>query len=473
MPAAPVHHTDTTDVAWDGGGAEKALELPSDETEAIAVGDVEFAFRDGDADATTKAAWWGPHHTVSAEGKPGDANQKACSAIVGILNGGMSGQGMVPDETRQAVYDHVIAHLKDAGVADADLPTLDAKEAKSRPTPTVIAARATRAADLRTQMERRIPAVHHEFELREVPNGTGGTNLKYTGFASTTTPGDGTGEYEMEDAYGPWVESLTVGAFTKTAAEADVAFLLNHEGMTLARTKPGTLKLSEETDGTKSPVAGVTGLYTEAMLDPQNMYVQAMRSAVERGDLDEMSFAFRVIRQEWNATYDRRWINEVSLDKGDVSLVNYGANPHTGGTVALRQRRLGMPSEREVGMPVERLIVRALSILREGKVYSADNLALLQQALEAMVSADNVDIPAIVRLLEQMDSSIDLARKALSTALTVPNTDGTATDLEPTLEPPGTTGTSTTRSAPAIETLLLPDSTSHARARQAALRRVS
>ena len=164
-----------------------------------------------------------------------------------------------------------------------------------------------------------------EFELREVPNGTGGTNLRFTGFASTTDT-----EYEMEDWLGPFVESVSSGAFRKTLSEgADVAFLLNHQGMTLARTKSGTLKLSEETDGKRSPVYGVTGLHSEALLDPTNMHVQTMRSAVDRGDLDEMSFAFRVMRQEWNAEYDRRWINEVSLDKGDVSLVNYGANPTT------------------------------------------------------------------------------------------------------------------------------------------------
>jgi HK97 family phage prohead protease len=176
-----------------------------------------------------------------------------------------------------------------------------------------------------------------QFELREVPNGTGGTNLRFTGFAAVTSA-----EYEMEDYIGPWIESVTVGAFRKTLNEgADVAFLLNHEGMTLARTKPHTLKLAEETNAATSPIPGVTGLHSEALLDPQNMYVQAMRSAVERGDLDEMSMAFRVIRQEWNDDYTRRWLNEISLHKGDVSLVNYAASPATGGTVALRQRLFG------------------------------------------------------------------------------------------------------------------------------------
>jgi HK97 family phage prohead protease len=178
-------------------------------------------------------------------------------------------------------------------------------------------------------------SVRREFELREIPNGAGGSNLRFTGFACVTDA-----EYEMEDWLGPWIESVVSGAFRKTLnSQPDVAFLLNHEGMTLARTKPGTLKLAEVTDLAESPVAGITGLHSEALLDPQNMYVQAMRSAVDRGDLDEMSFAFRVVRQEWNEDYTRRWINEVNMQNGDVSLVNYGANPHTGGSVDLRHRQ--------------------------------------------------------------------------------------------------------------------------------------
>jgi hypothetical protein len=57
---------------------------------------------------------------------------------------------------------------------------------------------------------------------------------------------------------------------------------------------------------------------------------------MDRGDLDEMSFAFRVTRQEWSPDYSQRDITEVNLNKGDVSIVNYGANPHTAGLTSLR-----------------------------------------------------------------------------------------------------------------------------------------
>lgn len=160
-------------------------------------------------------------------------------------------------------------------------------------------------------------------ELRSLDNGSGGENLRFTGYASVTnTP------YEMEDSLGPFTEVIRGGAFTASlAAGADVPFKVNHLGLTLARTKSGTMRLAEDS----------RGLHVEADLDPRNPDVQALHSAMERGDLDEMSFAFRVNAQEWSPDWSRRDITEVDLNKGDVSAVNFGANPATAGAV-LRSR---------------------------------------------------------------------------------------------------------------------------------------
>ncbi|MEV5943654.1 HK97 family phage prohead protease [Streptomyces sp. NPDC051994] len=167
-----------------------------------------------------------------------------------------------------------------------------------------------------THIERR----HMPFkgvELRAKPDGTGGDTLTFTGYACVTEQG-----YEMEDWLGPYTEVVRSGAFTKTLSEgADVPFLVNHGGLTLARTKSGTLRLAEDD----------TGLYTEADLDPASPHVQALRSAMDRGDVDEMSFGFWVTRQQWSPDFDQRDILEVRLHKGDVSVVNYGANPNTAG----------------------------------------------------------------------------------------------------------------------------------------------
>jgi HK97 family phage prohead protease len=131
----------------------------------------------------------------------------------------------------------------------------------------------------------------------------------------------------MQDFLGDYSEVVRTGAFARTLAEgADVPFKLNHNGMTLARTKSGTMRLAEDT----------RGLHVEADLDPANGQVRDIRSAMERGDLDEMSFAFRVTHQEWSPDWTQRDITEVDLNKGDVSIVNYGANPHTAGLTTLR-----------------------------------------------------------------------------------------------------------------------------------------
>jgi hypothetical protein len=52
---------------------------------------------------------------------------------------------------------------------------------------------------------------------------------------------------------------------------------------------------------------------------------------MDRGDIDEMSFGFRVVAQVWSPDWTQRDITEVDLNKGDVSAVNYGANPATAG----------------------------------------------------------------------------------------------------------------------------------------------
>jgi hypothetical protein len=50
---------------------------------------------------------------------------------------------------------------------------------------------------------------------------------------------------------------------------------------------------------------------------------------MRRGDVDEMSFAFRVTKNSWNSDYSERNIEAVNLHRGDVSIVSFGANPAT------------------------------------------------------------------------------------------------------------------------------------------------
>ena len=137
---------------------------------------------------------------------------------------------------------------------------------------------------------------------------------------------------------GGFMETIMGGAAAKSAGEADVRLLINHEGIPLARTKSGTMTLESDD----------IGLRVTAELDPMNPLSASLRSAMERGDMDQMSFAFRVLRDEWNSDYSERKIYELKLF--DVSMVTYPANP---ATVAKVRSDDTQDSEKATGRSVE------------------------------------------------------------------------------------------------------------------------
>jgi HK97 family phage prohead protease len=150
----------------------------------------------------------------------------------------------------------------------------------------------------------------HNLELRQTEDGM----PVVEGYATVY-------DYAYDIAGGPdmggFTEVIAPGAAKKSAMEADVRLLANHEGLPLARTKSGTLELESDD----------IGLKVRATLDPSNPTAAEVRSAMERGDVDQMSFAFRVVRDDWNKDYSERIISEVKLY--DVSVVTYPANPAT------------------------------------------------------------------------------------------------------------------------------------------------
>ena len=149
------------------------------------------------------------------------------------------------------------------------------------------------------------------FELRSA----GDSGVRVVGYASTyDQPYPIWGGPEN----GGFNETIKAGAFNKSIAEADdVRFLVNHDGVPLARTKSGTMTLD----------ADDVGLLVDASLDHTSPRVAEVRSAMERGDMDQMSFAFEVVKQSWSPDYSERAILEVKLY--DVSVVTYPANDQT------------------------------------------------------------------------------------------------------------------------------------------------
>lgn len=235
---------------------------------------------------------------------------------------------------------------------------------------------------LRGQQLRTFPT---RMELRDATEGDKAV-VHLSGYASVTES-----PYDMWDWAGSYSEVISRGAFAKTLSEhADVALLLNHGGMTLARTKPGTLRLSEDD----------TGLHVDADLEPKMSAVADMRLAMERGDLDEMSFAFTVERQQWSPDYTELRINEVNINKGDVSVVNYGANPAT-----------------SVGFRARDLFAARVNSRR------ANAIMLTLQQGRALAPADAAMMAQILGMAASIDLIVDEMQEDLADVLGVPNPD--------------------------------------------------
>jgi HK97 family phage prohead protease len=123
------------------------------------------------------------------------------------------------------------------------------------------------------------------------------------------------------------------GKYTETMADSsldislshrpDVAFLCNHSGVTMARSgnKTPTLWLSKDS----------TGLLSRANLNAERYDVQILAHAIDDGDIEEMSFAFMICENgaNWNDEFTEFTITQADINRGDVSAVNFGANPWT------------------------------------------------------------------------------------------------------------------------------------------------
>ena len=152
----------------------------------------------------------------------------------------------------------------------------------------------------------------HDFELRAEAS-LDSDDLIFTGYASVFD-----NPYSVADSRGVYNEIVTRGAFTKTLNEQDdVKFLINHDGIPLARTKSKTLELREDEHG----------LFVKASLDESNPKVAEISSALKRGDLSEMSFGFHAIKDDFSSDGETRTLKELRLL--DVSVVTWPANPAT------------------------------------------------------------------------------------------------------------------------------------------------
>jgi HK97 family phage prohead protease len=224
-------------------------------------------------------------------------------------------------------------------------------------------------SDSRSKMkkiERRTFTVR-DVEARQADDGT----MRLSGYAAV---------FNESSVPLPFKETIAPGAFRKTLSETpDVRLLINHEGLPVARTKNGTLTLTEDD----------RGLHMDAQIadttEGRDLY-----KLVERGDVDQMSFAFRVIRQKWSEDRSRRVLTELSLADGDVSVVTYPAYPTTSVEARehLREAMKAMKEGREVTGDSLLVLEAVFKDLSEGHDYIMKSVEVMSQLLQLDANMD-------------------------------------------------------------------------------------
>jgi len=146
---------------------------------------------------------------------------------------------------------------------------------------------------------------------------------------------------------GGFKEVIAPGAFKRALEnKADVRCLVNHDNsQILGRTKSGTLTLSDSPEG----------LRFLCQLNPESEAHRNVYAAVQRGDLDQCSFAFTPVSDKYEnimdattgRSYSRRTVKDLNLF--DISVVTFPAYPN-GTRVQARSAnyspvRLAAPSE--------------------------------------------------------------------------------------------------------------------------------
>lgn len=124
---------------------------------------------------------------------------------------------------------------------------------------------------------------------------------------------------QQSEDLGGFREVIRKGAFSKTVKEADVRATFNHDpNFVLGRRKSGTLDIKEDK----------TGLFFRVH-PPETAWASDLRVSVQRGDIDQASFQFRTLRDDWRTKDGQTTRELIEVSLSDVSIVTYPAYPQT------------------------------------------------------------------------------------------------------------------------------------------------
>ena len=125
------------------------------------------------------------------------------------------------------------------------------------------------------------------------------------------------------DIAGYFLERVAPGAFQRAIEDDDVRALFNHDvnfvlGRNRAKPTP-TLELAEDS----------TGLLTTTF-PPDTTYARDLVVSIGRGDVSQMSFAFRVRKETWEEKGKHEWLRTIQdVELFDISPVTFPAYPTT------------------------------------------------------------------------------------------------------------------------------------------------
>jgi HK97 family phage prohead protease len=188
---------------------------------------------------------------------------------------------------------------------------------------------------------------------------------------------------------------IAPGAFDNVLASSpDVHFVWDHDTRyPLARTKNGTLTLHSD----------ATGLYMDARVG-QYSYAKDLRTALERGDIDQGSVALTVAEDgdEWSVDDDEQVFRTIRTTDGlyDATVTAQGAFPQTSleAAVSLMKKAASAGRLPEAGAALvaergeqpshkggeESEVVRRAEELRNLRAVQRDELAKLQERMDSL-----------------------------------------------------------------------------------------
>lgn len=193
-----------------------------------------------------------------------------------------------------------------------------------------------------------------EFRAADSGDGKVGT---FSGFAA---------KYDSPSLPLPFTERIAPGAFTRTLkSRNDIRMYVNHDDrMVLASTRSKTLRLEDRPEG----------LFVEADL-PDVSYARDMRTLLQDGVVNTMSFGFSTVKESWSADGQERTLKEVRLH--EVSVVT-GVAAYPATTASVRNlRALAFRTETDADA-----LADAISALESGSALSDAQADVLMQVVD-------------------------------------------------------------------------------------------